>query len=345
MSGRHAWAAAPLCALAIWPLGTLIYQSGGAAGCARCHEIRPNFEKWAASTHRNLPCESCHGGALTLEAGFHFNNLNRLVTHLRGDTPDQLGLRAADVPRLVERCRSCHRQEFAEWQNGPHGVAYKQIFLDEKHNKRTPLRDDCLRCHAAHYQGGINDLLTPVDTAGPWRFKDAESANLPAIPCMSCHEMHREGMPSGKGRKAALRASLAHFDRREMEHVPLKALSIPVMLDGERSVRMSPDLRQALCYQCHAPLPSRQVGSADDRTGMGVHEGFSCLACHQKHGQNAAASCATCHPRLSNCGLDVEKMDTTFLNSQSKHNIHFVKCADCHPKGVPAKRARPQAAD
>jgi hypothetical protein len=31
-------------------------------------------------------------------------------------------------------------------------------------------------------------------------------------------------------------------------------------------------------------------------------------------------------------------MDTTFASSKSKHNIHFVKCADCHTKGVPAKR-------
>ena len=104
-------------------------------------------------------------------------------------------------------------------------------------------------------------------------------------------------------------------------------------------VRMSPDQRQALCYQCHAPVAGAfQAGTGDDRTGLGVHEGLSCLSCHLKHGQKARASCATCHPRLSNCGLDVEKMDTTFLSAKSKHNIHFVKCGDCHTKGVPQKK-------
>ena len=63
-----------------------------------------------------------------------------------------------------------------------------------------------------------------------------------------------------------------------------------------------------------------------------------CLARQHKHIQQTRATCANCHPRLSNCGLDVEKMDTTFLSPKSKHNIHFVKCADCHPKGVPPKR-------
>ena len=44
------------------------------------------------------------------------------------------------------------------------------------------------------------------------------------------------------------------------------------------------------------------------------------------------ASCATCHPKMSNCGLDVEKMDTTFKIRTSAHNIHSVKCLDCHEK-------------
>jgi len=57
--------------------------------------------------------------------------------------------------------------------------------------------------------------------------------------------------------------------------------------------------------------------------------------------QTTRASCAGCHPRLSNCGLDVEKMDTTFFSPRSKHNVHFVKCVDCHAKGVPKRRASP----
>jgi hypothetical protein len=107
------------------------------------------------------------------------------------------------------------------------------------------------------------------------------------------------------------------------------------MLDGARPVNLSPDSRQALCYQCHAPDFTLQARSGDDRTCIGVHEGLSCLACHSGHDQDARASCAQCHPRMSNCGLDVERMDTTFRSPASLHNIHFVKCADCHPNGVP----------
>ena len=82
-----------------------------------------------------------------------------------------------------------------------------------------------------------------------------------------------------------------------------------------------------------------QIGSGDDRTPTGVHEGISCLACHAGHNENAAASCKTCHPQMSHCGIDVEKMDTTFTSAKSPHNIHWVRCTDCHQHGVPKPKA------
>jgi hypothetical protein len=80
------------------------------------------------------------------------------------------------------------------------------------------------------------------------------------------------------------------------------------------------------------------VGSGDDRTAVGVHEGIGCLGCHDPHGLDARLSGANCHPILSNCGLDVATMDATFKSSASTHNIHSVACADCHTKGIPKSR-------
>jgi RNase P subunit RPR2 len=161
--------------------------------------------------------------------------------------------------------------------------------------------------------------------------------------------MHREGSPLEKpatkgavpgAREEIFRPSLALFDRRELSHVSAARLDLPAMREGKRQVKISPDTRQALCYQCHAPLATFEVASGDDRTAIGVHEGISCLACHQKHRQTTRASCMQCHPRMSNCGLNVETMETTFKDPKSPHNIHFVKCLDCHPKGV-RRRQRP----
>ena len=337
------------------PAGSLYYEYKGGATCARCHEIRKNYDAWHASSHRDVSCGACHGEITTFDAGFHLGNLRRLVQHVRQGFRDPVRLRTHDIPALMERCRSCHRQEFAQWQSGAHSATYRRLFLDEKHNRQRLLMDDCLRCHGMHFEGGIRDLVAPLNAKGPWRMLRPELENQPAIPCLSCHQVHREGelmhasarraavssgnsAPQSSARQELLRPSVALFDRREQKHFSVDLLSLPVMRDGARAVKISPDRRQAMCYQCHAPEASALVGSGDDRTPVGVHEGLSCLACHLKHGQQTRASCATCHPRLSNCGLDVEKMDTTFLSTASGHNIHFVKCADCHPKGIPKKR-------
>jgi hypothetical protein len=347
---RRAIAAAALIVAAVLlsvPGATLYYESGGGTGCLKCHEMQTLYDTWHSSSHRGIACEKCHGGALTMDARFHWNNVTRVYSHLRGDLPEQIGFPNKYVQTMVERCQECHRQEYATWQTGPHGASYARVFLDKAHNTKNMPMDDCLRCHGMHFEGGIRDLVTPVNRQGPWSLVRPELANKPTMPCLTCHQMHREGSPlkktSVEGRvpgpsQEIARPSLGWFDRRTEQYIPVTDLPMPVMLEGDRAVKMSPDRRQALCYQCHAPMATMQVGSGDDRTGLGVHEGISCLACHAQHGQKTRASCATCHPKMSNCGLDVEKMDTSFASKDSKHNIHWVKCQGCHVKGVPKKK-------
>jgi hypothetical protein len=325
------------------------YGGSDGSGCARCHEIRPMVDAWSHSTHREVGCAACHGRSFTADLRMHVQNLQRIWLHARGEAPEQIRIRHHDVVPLVERCAVCHRQEYADWRSGPHGTPYAAIFLDAKHNAAQQLMDDCLRCHAMHFEGGIDDLVTPLDRTGPWRFVCAEHAGHPAVPCLACHAVHAEGapLPARKDRLTMVgpvqeiaRPSLALYDRRSFEHVRLDRLPMPAMKEGDRAVRTSPDRRQALCYQCHAPRAGMQVFSGDDRTPVGVHEGLSCLACHGTHGQDTRASCAGCHPQLSNCGIDVETMDTTFTSPDSRHDVHRVACADCHPKGVPTRARR-----
>jgi hypothetical protein len=168
---------------------------------------------------------------------------------------------------------------------------YQKIFLNKEFNGKKPLMDDCLRCHGAHFAGGIRELVTPLNEKGPWQLAKGMQ-DQPAIPCMACHQMHREGAPLERepdGVASATqelnRPSLALYDRRARMHLAVANLTLPQMREGDRVVRMSPDPRQALCYQCHAPVAGKfQAGSGDDRTGLGVHEGMSCLSCHFKHG-------------------------------------------------------------
>jgi hypothetical protein len=323
------------------------YGGADGRGCARCHEIRPMVDSWSSSTHRSVPCSGCHGRSLSSDLRMYVKNAERVWLHARGHAPEQIHVRQADVAPLLERCRGCHAQEYGAWRSGPHAATYARLFLDAAHNRTERLMDDCLRCHGMYFDGGIESLVAPIDRTGPWRLRGAALESAPAIPCLACHEIHRQGEPLAprvvpSPRPAASeeinRPSLAFYDRRALDHVPASALPLPQMRSAGRVVRISPDRRQALCYQCHAPRAEAQVFSGDDRTPTGVHEGLSCLACHRGHDQLTRASCAGCHPRLSNCGLDVETMDTTFRSPGSPHDVHSVACADCHPRGVPKRK-------
>lgn len=308
------------------------YETADGQRCATCHEIRPMVESFQASTHRDLKCSDCHGSSLAADLDVHLERFDRWQRHRSGESPEEIRIRHPSVAPLVARCAACHAQEHGEWGSGPHAVTYSRLFLDEAHNSSHRLMDDCLRCHGMHFSGGIRALVAPLNNEGPWQLINARMYAEPAIPCLACHTVHGEGLRSEGGSPG----SLAFFDRRVGAAVPVADLPLPEMRDGVRLVDVSTDERQALCYQCHAPRAGFQVGSGDDRTPMGVHEGVSCLGCHDTHDMSARISCATCHGEESpNCGLDVTTMDTTFSSPASLNDIHQVSCEDCHTSGRP----------
>src|SRR6266536_2535232 len=215
-----------LAAILFLPGASLYYSYSGGRSCARCHEIWQPYRDWHESAHRNVACSECHGDVLTLDAGFHLKNLRQLAAHVRGDVPEQVRLKTDDVLKIGTRCAKCHRQEFAAWSSGPHGVPYAKIFLDKDHNQRKLLMDDCLRCHSMHFEGSIRDLVTPVNTQGSWTLRNPKLADQPAIPCLACHQMHRQGDPlvrpankvdDANARQEISRPSLALFDRRQQD--------------------------------------------------------------------------------------------------------------------------------
>ncbi len=299
--------------------------------CASCHEMTAVHSNWSASAHRTLHCRTCHGGALTLDAHALESHLNRVVQHFTGGPAKPVRLLEKHVAALHASCQQCHPQAFADWQASRHAATYTRIFLDPAHNAKEPPANDCLRCHGMFFEGDVNELVVAGDVKQPWKLKDPAKAAQPVIPCLACHRIH---VPADASPVAHL------YDHRERMHFPASLLPVPEIRQGDRVVKVTRDSRARLCLQCHAPDATHQLGTADDHTPAGVHEGLSCRDCHWGHNNSAKASCAACHPADSHCGLDVAKMDTTYLSLSSQHNIHTVACADCHPQGIPAKSAR-----
>jgi len=309
--------------------------------CASCHEIGSSVKTMGESAHTQISCFECHGTAFSNGLHSLSEKSQMIFSHLKSK-PESENIRMTEAQYLetMERCVKCHQTEYAEWKSSGHSATYASIFLDEKHNKTEQLNFDCLRCHGMFYEKTINELVDPISTEGPWRLKDQVKAKQPVIPCMACHQIHSLGVPAKSPdysnpnnifyRRNLENNSVGFYSRHEKTHFHLSQLPTPVMLNGTDTVKSPDDPVYRLCVQCHAPSVWHQAGQGDDRTLMGVHEGLSCTACHERHSNNQRNSCLKCHPAISNCKLDVLTMNTTYSNPASPHNIHSVSCKDCH---------------
>jgi len=186
----------------------------------------------------------------------------------------------------------------------------------------------------------IEGLVEPLDIKGPWSFKIQDISDQPVIPCLACHQTHIKGVPATNPdysdpmkifytRKDTSEVVSLYY-RPDRISIPASFLPKLYLTEGEIKVNVSDDVVMRLCVQCHSPNAHHDVGSSDDRTPTGVHEGLSCSACHEPHSNDASKSCIKCHPAISNCKLDVTKMNTTYMDPSSTFNIHRVDCIDCH---------------
>jgi hypothetical protein len=311
--------------------------------CASCHEISPSVNIWMGSAHRNIRCTACHGTALS--NGIHSlkEKANMVFTHVATKKQaEEIKITETQVLEISSKCAGCHQSEFAKWQSGGHSARYADIFMNGKHNLDEAPYWACLRCHGMFYDGNIKTLLQKPDTKdGVWKLTDVNKMMDPTMPCLTCHSIHAENELLGNpirldvpkeisyGRPARNR-SISWYIRADNRYIRAEKLMKMAMFNHGQAVKVSDDPASKLCMQCHSPNFSHQTGSQDDRTPTGVHEGISCTACHAPHSNDARNSCSNCHPALSNCGLDVTKMNTTFASVNSPNNIHSVSCNDCH---------------
>jgi len=277
--------------------------------CARCHEIAPSHAKWKTSAHANVRCIDCHGTAIS--GGFHSlsEKGNMVFTHFTKDKiNDDIRLSEKQVLEVNNRCIACHQSEYAGWLASGHAVNYREIFMDSVHNAMEKPYWDCLRCHGMFYDGNIHDLMELEDISyTQWKIRNKKQEMLPAIPCLTCHQIHTDNPVSQRyvTRTDLSRASIernprtAFYMRADKFHMRADKLPKPVMYKGDTVIDYASDPNTLLCMQCHAPNFKHQAGSEDDCTVTGVHQGISCIACHRPHSGETKGSCIQCHPSLT----------------------------------------------
>jgi hypothetical protein len=277
--------------------------------CARCHEIAPSHAQWTASAHANVHCIDCHGTAASHGFSSFIDKANRVfINFTKNIVNDDIRLNEKQVQEINNRCIACHQSEYAGWLASGHAVNYREIFMDSVHNAMEKPYWDCLRCHGMFYGGNIHNLMDLESTSSTeWKIRDKKQEMIPAIPCLACHQMHTDN-PTSKRYVTLTDSSRANrvrnphtalYMRADKNYMRADLLPKPEMYKGDTIIDYASDPYTRLCMQCHAPNSRHQVGTEDDCTVTGVHNGISCIACHLPHSGETKASCLQCHPSLT----------------------------------------------
>jgi hypothetical protein len=311
--------------------------------CSSCHEIRTQVSQWQHSAHRDFQCAECHGTALS--NGWHSlsEKIGMVTTHL-SDSPEseELKMKEEQVLEITNKCIECHQRKHALWSAGSHSTTYADIFLDEEHNNMEAPYWDCFRCHGMYYDGDINELMErPKIEGDPWKMLQTEHAEIHAIPCLACHQTHTENQPYlsmdiANQKEESRNTPLSWYIRTDKRHRRAdNLLNVEMVDENGKAINVSRDPASKLCKQCHSPNAYHVAGTEDDRTPTGIHEGFSCVACHDAHSTSPQNACNNCHTDVSrNCKLDVRTLNTSYFDAESENNIHRISCTSCHSEKI-----------
>jgi hypothetical protein len=261
-------------------------------------------------------------------------------------------------------CQNCHPQQWNEWSRSGHAMTLSAQLLNTAHNSEEQLDQTCVKCHSAELGTvDIGQIVQPLDMTGPWKLvgQYANSGDTPAIPCLECHQPHGPkpsgllpGMDFGdessfyRNVPAPQVTNLFIFDAFAQKHVDPQPIA-PVM-NGPQAVPIPDTLTNRVCYTCHAtdmaasnlfepntpPSGDNSIGTGDDRTLTGVHQGIPCVTCHMPNGShtfNPMSACGQCHNQGTTVTLDFATRAHTSFNdpalsmlsgNMSPLNIHWL---------------------
>ncbi len=326
--------------------------------CSSCHEMKPEFYTWKASTHSEVDCVNCHIGSGAEE--YSKAKANGLLQVYKKAT--QTYTAPIQMPKEIpdEACDKCHNMKLREVT--PTGDL---IIPHDKHMEKDV---ECIQCHSGVAHGKIADRkVTFKSDYDKWDTKlgesmmekkftspkmeeciDCHKARNITTECSACHtsNMYPESHTK-KEFKLASHGALAKEDIQECnvchEYMSLNEITLfnnqPAYTQYLRNQKIESKQVSAqdyakentFCKDCHKQRPSSHENGFINKHGSLANENEgTCLTCHdlQKNGQNKISNvtCNSCHPS-SHENKDWRK--THPINVPSGTNVNE-SCYKCH---------------
>jgi nitrate/TMAO reductase-like tetraheme cytochrome c subunit len=340
--------------------------------CSMCHEMKPEYYTYKASSHQNIKCTDCH-----IEPGIDklvihkVTALKEVYLHVTGTFYSPIKMKH---PIKDSICQKCHNMENRSVT--PTGD------LIIPHAKHANERIACAKCHKGVAHGSIADKSVTFssdydkwdESLGQAFMSETKSVSPSMDICMNCHRLrkgplackacHTTGMVpvnhkseefknGGHGKNAAKNLyycdschSYMSYEKIEgMEKKPKfqefldkgKKNQVPMTVDNYAKVN-------TFCKNCHSKRPPShkkdfflmnhgQEGNVDTKRCMTCHN-FTAMS----NAPVTALACNSCHP--STHGKDWKKGHYPFpippnpVPNQECYKCHNADlCTRCHNRG------------
>lgn len=286
--------------------------------CVSCHYMRPYYDSWKASKHKDVECVDCHfPPGLESELQRKFKASVQIVKYVTKQYGTRPWTEIDDRSCLRSGCHVKHLLPKAEVRPGisfdhlPHLTQFRRV---------TRLR--CTSCHSQIVQG--NHMVATLSTCFLCHFK-----HMPAGGSLSkCSTCHKLPIQNTKGKQG--------YDHKMANERRVDCLNC-----HSDVVRGQGRVPRERCVACHSE-PER-LNKYDDVEFMHLNHvtnhKIDCLRCHEEieHGlvrtePTPPLACATCHPKQHLMTQQLYSGEVPNVPGHQPNPMYAarVACAACH---------------
>lgn len=298
--------------------------------CSSCHEMKPEYYTWKASSHSEVDCVQCHIGPGAEE--YAKAKANGLVQVFKKQT--QTYTAPIRMPNEIpdEACERCHNIN-----NRTFTVSGDLIIPHDKHSAKGV---ECIQCHSGTAHGKIADRKMTfqadyqkwdekVGTAAMSEIKfikpdmdtciECHKARKVTTECKACHttgmipDSHKQKdfklITHGKQAKTDLKeCNVCHKDmsKNDLEGYEEVSTLLQVLNKDKKQAPKKNHFNYAkentFCTDCHLERPlSHTKAFIKDHGISASRDKQKCMACHELQSSSklitdAPISCSSCHP-------------------------------------------------
>jgi nitrate/TMAO reductase-like tetraheme cytochrome c subunit len=336
--------------------------------CASCHEMKPEYYTWKASSHSEVDCVNCHTGST--KEDYAKAKANGLVQVFKKAT--QTYTAPIRMPDQIQdaSCEKCHNIFTRDVT--PTGD------LIIPHDKHKDKEIKCSQCHQGVAHGKIADRKMTYQTDyGKWDdmlgravMSEPKFIKPDMATCMECHTArkittectacHKTGMVPDthqrKGFKFETHGSHARKDLKNcnschsymssleiegLEEVPTLNKFLKKNDENKSKVSEFDYAKQnTFCKDCHSLRPpSHSKLFLREHGELASKNKEKCLACHNyqltSNIQTSMVSCSSCHPSMHKNNSYKERHPVPLAENQKVTDFCYTchaepTCSACH---------------